>query len=98
MRGRGRGVWFAGLVCGLALGVGGCRTERGTMGQDAQPVERGLGGAGHEGYMPQDAEGPTVHGQGLGDVLDAHGYERTREGGLPAGAEPVPRPDAPPAH
>lgn len=94
MRGRKRGVVFAGLAGVLALGLGGCRIEHSTYGQYAQPVDYPVGGAGAAGqpmddeqYRPPDQ---ADHGQGLGNVIDAHGYERTKQDGITPGAGPGP--------
>ena len=91
------------LAGGLAVGVVGCRTEVSTLGQDAQVYtpQQGQGGAGEAGTQPPaDEMGQgQVHGEGLGNVVDGHGYERSKEVGAadisldaPTPVEPAPEP------
>ena len=100
MRGWTKRVALAGLLSGLALGAGACRLETSTLGKDAQPrMQQGTGGAGGEGQSPaaQTTEnqapatpGEVQHGEGLGNVIDGHGYERHRQDGATPEAESGP--------
>ncbi len=95
MRGWTKRVALAGLLGGLALGAGACRLETSTLGKDAQPrMLENTGGSGGEG-QPPTAPDEVQHGQGLGNVIDAHGYERHRQDGATPEAESGPRNSGP---
>ncbi len=93
---------LAALAAGLALGVAGCRLELGSLAEQAQVFtpQQGQGGSGAAGVTPPvDAQlQGQAHGEGLGNVVDGHGYERSQEVGAPEPLQAGPAPAAAPAH